>query len=121
MDEARECIETALGVFRQQGDPASEGRMLGLLGVLHYRQGRKDEAMERFEEGEALLRAADAPVDLSEFLCSRAEMEHADGALEAARATLREAEVVAAGVEGTSESGLIRRLTRLRQTLGEDG
>ena len=55
-DEAIECYEQVLAIFRELGDRHSEGTALMNLGLVYRLQGRWSEAIEKFEESLAICR-----------------------------------------------------------------
>jgi hypothetical protein len=67
--------------------------------------------------GERLLRQADAPLELGQLLCIRAELEQDSGDAAAAVATLREAEDLADRIRSGPDSQLGRMIAKLRRTL----
>jgi hypothetical protein len=95
-------------IARALGDPRYEGQFLGYLGLLHARQGRRDEAHRCLNTGQVLLEAASDTFGLAMLLCGRAEAEHLAGDAPAATAALATAKAVGAeiGAGPASEVGL---------------
>jgi predicted ATPase/class 3 adenylate cyclase/Tfp pilus assembly protein PilF len=118
MDEARGHYDAALTIFREIGDRGFEGILLGWVAELCLVQGRQEEVRGHLAEGERLLReVTGAPEDLGGLLCTRARLEQADGAHDAARATLAEAESIAASVGARPGSEFGLNLARTRTAL----
>ena len=56
VDQARECFEASLAIFRELGDRRGESSALNNLGNLHCDQGRMDETLECYEAALAIYR-----------------------------------------------------------------
>jgi predicted ATPase/Tfp pilus assembly protein PilF len=120
LKEARAHCDAALAIHREVGDRRWEALVLGNLGVLHLDQGRMQEAEVALGEGEKLLRALDARMELGKLLCDRAELERRKGDIAAARATLRESENLATLVGAGPDSEFGRKLAKLRQAFASE-
>ena len=114
MAQAEAHLDQALLVNRAVGNRCSEGVALGDLST---GQGRVGEATEALRQGEALLREIDNPFELANLFCIRARAEIAAGGLGLARATLAEAETIAARIGATPASGLVRQIIRVCESL----
>ena len=102
------CLDTALAINREVGDTRLEGIVLATWADLVFALGQRDEARDALIRGEALQRAAGDTLEIAKLLCVRGRTEAADGLLDAARATLAEAEASAASI-GTGPGSALRR------------
>jgi tetratricopeptide (TPR) repeat protein len=118
LEEARDHLEAALAIHREVGDRSYEGRTLGGLGLLLARQGSLEDADPIFTAGEELLRQVGPPSQLACLLARRYEAELEAGELARARASLSEAEALAAELGAGPDSPLGRWLAQLRQRVG---
>jgi predicted ATPase/Tfp pilus assembly protein PilF len=116
-EAARTHYESALAIHRAVNDRRAEGSTLARMASLLRREGSHDAAREAVVMGERLLRQADAPLELGQLLCIRAELEQDSGDAAAAVATLREAEDLADRIRSGPDSQLGRMIAKLRQTL----
>lgn len=107
-DDARGHLDAALAIHRDVGDTRLEGIVLATWADLVFALGQRDEARDALIRGEALLRAAGDTLEIAKLLCVRGRTEAADGLLDAARATLAEAEASAASI-GTGPGSALRR------------
>ena len=76
-----------------------------------------DEARACLAEGEVLLRGVGERLELGALLCKRSRYEQHAGDLEAARATLAEAESLAEAVSAGADSELGRAIASARAEL----
>ena len=118
MEEALRHYQDALAIHREVGARRNEGVVLGELGELHARAGRAGDAHCALAEGERLLRDVGDPLALGGLLCTVARLERGEGNLEAAAATLADAESCAAEAAAGAGSGLGQAIARLRAELG---
>ena len=118
MKEAHPYFEAALAIHREVRNRRFEGMALGNLGKLHLMEDRMEDARDALARGEELIREVDDRFGLGKLLCVRAELEHRGGDIAAARATLGEAEALAAQLAAGPDSEVGHLLVKLRRALG---
>ncbi len=118
LEEAQHHYEQALAIHREIGNRRFEGETLANLASLLQRRGHHAEARSTLDAGEALLREIADPLDLAKLLCVRGHIELADGAREAARDALAEAERIAREIGAEAQSEIGHQTARLRDALG---
>lgn len=90
-DAARSSLEEGLELARSAGARRREAEILNSLGILEWRHGAFDRALERYEEALALFRKLEDRVHTGLILNSLGVTLRAMGRREEARARLREA------------------------------
>ncbi|MEY3211225.1 MAG: hypothetical protein RIT28_1706 [Pseudomonadota bacterium] len=113
-NEAGSALQSALRIVRDIGLRRLEGPVLGALAAWSLSEGRLDEAHERAEGGEQILRAVGDRLELAKLLGLRARLHHQRGDPAAATSALAEAEALAADLGVSPESELGQAVTRAR-------
>lgn len=112
LERAQAAFESTLELSRRIGDRRTEGQTLGYLGSILARRGRRADARDCLDAGQALLRGLDDPVSMGVLLCGVAELATLDGDPQAARQALEQARGIAARSGAGDESELGTALTR---------
>jgi tetratricopeptide (TPR) repeat protein len=112
--EARPLLQSALRIARDIGWRRGEGPLLGALAALSLSEGRINEAHERAEGGEQILRTMGDKLELAKLLCVRARLHHQRQDPAAAAKALAEAEALAAALRVSPESELGQALAKAR-------
>jgi predicted ATPase/class 3 adenylate cyclase/Tfp pilus assembly protein PilF len=118
MHEALEHFRAALEIHRELGNRRAQGMALASLGGVYQALGQIERAREALAAGEALLREAGDPYQLARLLNRRLSLEHAEGRLDVAGATLAEAEALAIKAGAGEGSALGQGLRKSRAMLG---
>ena len=119
LQAARSRFEAALDLHREVGNRTYEGVDLGHLGTTLDLQGQPAKAEPCFETGLAILREQRDLPNLGRLLCGLGEYRFRQGAQEAARLALAEAESIASDLGVGEESELSRAMARLRRLLSD--
>jgi ATP/maltotriose-dependent transcriptional regulator MalT len=98
-------------------DRRNLGECLILLGLLHARAGRPDEAARCLDESEPLVRNGPDRTLLGMLFCARAEAQHLVGNADAAAQWLDDAAAEAVACEATPGSEFGIALARLKAML----
>jgi len=111
---ALEYGQAALQRHRETRDRLYVGMTLALLGETLLAQRQTQAALAALDEGEAVLRAIDNPVELAALLCSKGKALHDAGDAPAARQVLEEvariAQPLGPGSRVESEMAALREL-----------
>ncbi|MEL6349584.1 MAG: tetratricopeptide repeat protein, partial [Myxococcota bacterium] len=117
LSEAQAYHTQALSIHREVGDRRNEGVVLGELGMLEVLEGKTRAGLRRLEQGEALLREANALLLLGILLCYRAHAEHLANHPDAAATALREAKQIADDLNVGSDSELGKKIPKTQAIL----
>lgn len=117
MPEARQLFDKALAMQIACGDRRNEGITSGLLAAWFLDEGQLDEADEKIEAGENILREVNEVIELARLACLKGFIAMARGDREGASRAVTRADQMTSGLGPGAAAIVGRDLARLRTAL----